>query len=61
MWGQPEYNEERDAHVIILDCEGFGHDKRNPQHDAKMFALANLLSSLLLINIEGPLKDEKIE
>jgi hypothetical protein len=37
-------------HIVILDTEGSGSIEKNPKHDAKIFALVVLLSSLFIFN-----------
>jgi hypothetical protein len=37
-------------HIILLDTEGSGSLQKNQTHDAKIFALVVLLSSLFIFN-----------
>ena len=50
MWGNPIYVEERNIHVLLLDCEGMGSPKNTLAYDSKLFALTFLLSSCMVIN-----------
>lgn len=42
--------EELDAHIFLMDTEGSGSTDKNQTHDAKIFALVVLLSSLFIYN-----------
>ena len=37
-------------HIILLDTEGSGSLQKNQNHDAKIFALVVLMSSLFIFN-----------
>jgi hypothetical protein len=37
-------------HIVLLDTEGSGSLQKNQTHDAKIFALVVLLSSLFIFN-----------
>lgn len=52
MWSVPIYNEESEKNIIFLDFEGFSADESSDSklYDSKMFALAVLLSSHLIVN-----------
>jgi len=44
-------------HVFLLDTEGSGSTERNTTHDAKIFALVVLLSSLFVYNSMGAIDE----
>jgi hypothetical protein len=47
-------------HVFLLDTEGSGSTDRNTTHDAKIFALVVLLSSLFIFNSVGTIDEKAI-
>jgi len=60
IWGKPVYVPSRDMHVFLLDTEGSGSTERNTTHDAKIFALVVLLSSLFIYNSVGAIDETAI-
>ncbi|XP_060564827.1 guanylate-binding protein 2-like [Ruditapes philippinarum] len=49
-----EHPKQSDQVLVLLDTEGFGDpEKRDPEHDNKMFCLALLMSSTLIINVKS--------
>ena len=60
IWGKPVYIPSRDMHVFLLDTEGSGSTDRNTTHDAKIFALVVLLSSLFIYNSMGAIDEKAI-
>ena len=47
-------------HVFLLDTEGSGSTDRNSTHDAKIFSLVVLLSSLFVYNSMGAIDERAI-
>jgi hypothetical protein len=45
---------------MLIDTEGLGSLEEDINHDAKIFALALLISSLLIYNSVGSIDDEAI-
>ena len=64
MWSEPVsiFNESdnNSAKVLLIDTEGLGSLDEDANHDAKIFSLALLLSSLLVYNSVGSIDDEAI-
>jgi hypothetical protein len=50
IWGKPVFVKNRNLHIVLLDTEGSGSLQKNQTHDAKIFALVVLLSSLFVFN-----------
>lgn len=48
-------------HVILLDTEGSGSLQKNQTHDAKIFALVVLLSSLFIFNSMQTIDENSIQ
>jgi hypothetical protein len=46
--------------VLLLDTEGIGSPGSTPEHDARIFSLAVLLSSLLVFNSLGAIDEESL-
>ena len=46
--------------VLLLDTEGIGSPGSTPEHDARVFSLAVLLSSLLVFNSLGAIDEESL-
>lgn len=53
MWSQPIYLEKENLHIFFLDTEGTSSVDREVKHDAKIFALAMLMSSIFIFNSVG--------
>ena len=47
--------------VYLLDCEGFGKKKEDPEYDMKLFSIAILMSSFLIFNQNGPITNQSME
>ena len=47
-------------HVVLLDTEGSGSIERNMTHDAKIFAIVVLISSLFMYNSMGAIDETAI-
>lgn len=45
---------------MLIDTEGLGSLEEDANHDAKIFALALLMSSMLIYNSVGSIDDEAI-
>jgi hypothetical protein len=64
MWSEPIIVEQEDGSsmaAIFLDTEGIGATGSTAEHDARIFALATLLSSLLIYNSVGAVDEEAIQ
>ncbi len=63
MWSEPinELANTSDEKVMLIDTEGLGSLEEDQNHDAKIFALALLISSLLVYNSVGSIDDEAIQ
>jgi len=46
---------------LLIDCEGSGNTERDREHDARLFALAVLISSLLVFNTRGVISDGAVQ
>jgi len=46
---------------LLLDCEGAGNTERDRDHDARLFALAVLLSSFLVFNSRGVIDERAVQ
>lgn len=51
MWSKPLKN--KDLNIFLIDTEGAESTDRNQNHDAKIFALAILISSYFIYNSIG--------
>ncbi|KAA0156662.1 hypothetical protein FNF29_00773 [Cafeteria roenbergensis] len=49
-----------DVAVLVLDTEGFGSTDREESYDARVFALATLLSAVLVYNSSGVVNNDAI-
>jgi flagellar basal body-associated protein FliL len=45
---------------MLIDTEGLGSLEEDANHDAKIFAIALLISSLLIYNQVGSIDDEAV-
>jgi hypothetical protein len=62
MWSEPVHSLAKDnEQVLLIDTEGLGSLEEDVNHDTKIFALALLLSSLLVYNSVGSIDDEAIQ
>jgi len=46
---------------LLLDCEGTGNTQRDREHDARIFALAVLLSSFLIFNSRSTINEPAVQ
>jgi len=60
MWTQPIYNEKENMHIFFLDTEGSSSTSRDQKHDATIFALGILMSSLFIFNSVGCIDEQSI-
>ena len=61
MWTLPvESLSKNNEQVLLVDTEGLGSLEEDVNHDAKIFALALLISSVLTYNSVGSIDDEAI-
>jgi hypothetical protein len=51
---------DNDVSMIVVDTEGLGAYDENENHDAKIFLLALLLSSLLIYNSVGTIDENAL-
>ena len=61
IWGKPIFISERNIYVIIMDCEGFGSIEQSIDHDAKIFCLSVLLSSMIIYNSLQTIDEKAID
>lgn len=50
IWSKPVFNTNENVNIFFLDTEGLDSVDGNPDHDAKIFALALLMSSYFMFN-----------
>ena len=48
-------------YIILVDCEGFGSLNQTENHDARIFCLSVLLSSLIIFNSMQVIDEKNIE
>mmetsp|Transcript_868 Transcript_868/g.787 ORF Transcript_868/g.787 Transcript_868/m.787 type:complete len:165 (-) Transcript_868:1265-1759(-) len=60
MWSQPVYIEKDNLHIFFLDTEGSHSIEKSSTHDAKIFSLACLMSSLFIYNSVGVIDENSI-
>lgn len=60
MWSDPIPVESKQMHLFFLDTEGTESTNRDRNHDAKIFALSILMSSLFLFNSKGSITETAI-
>jgi hypothetical protein len=60
MWSVPLYVEKDDLYIFFLDTEGSRSTEKTTNHDAKIFALACLLSNYFIYNSVGAIDDRSI-
>ena len=62
IWSEPinDLSTSSNDKVLLIDTEGLGSLEEDSNHDAKIFALALLMSSLLVYNQVGAIDDEAI-
>ena len=62
MWSEPIQSLSGSSETVLLvDTEGLGSLEEDQNHDAKIFALALLISSLIIYNSVGSIDDEAIQ
>jgi prenyltransferase beta subunit len=61
LWGEPIYIQERNLYIILVDCEGFGSLDQEENHDARIFCLSVLISSLIIFNSMEVIDEKNIE
>jgi len=66
VWICPEYiriaiGGGQEVAVLFLDTEGIGATGATVDHDARIFSLGALLSSLLIFNSAGPIDEEAVQ
>jgi len=60
MWNKPVYNERDNTFIFFLDTEGSNSVEKSATHDAKIFALAMLMSSYFIYNSVGAIDENSI-
>ncbi|KCV72110.1 hypothetical protein H696_01516 [Fonticula alba] len=60
IWMQFARNPETGGMCLLLDTEGLSSYTKSASYDAKLFALATLLSSFLIYNASGPIDDDAL-
>jgi hypothetical protein len=58
IWGSPI--KKRDSTIIFLDTEGSKSVEKSSTHDAKIFAMVILISSLFIFNTKGVIDEQAI-
>lgn len=62
IWAWPSKPLASDGSVcVLLDCEGSGNTQRDREHDARLFAVAVLISSCLIFNSRGVINESSIQ
>ena len=61
IWSRPIYQEAEKQYVFLLDTEGTESTGRSQDHDARVFALALLLSSVFIFNSTGSINEQSIQ
>lgn len=59
MWSKPEFVDGKQ--IFFIDTEGSTSIEGNKKHDAKIFSLALLISSLFIYNSVGAIDDRSIQ
>lgn len=60
IWSQPIYNEKNHLNIVFMDTEGLDSIDRDPEIDAKLFALTVLFSSYFIYNTVGSIDQMSI-
>ena len=60
MWSRPLLETTTNTCVFFMDSEGANSLEKDPTHDAKVFALSILLSSLFIFNTVGCIDERAI-
>lgn len=60
MWTKPWINEREGNYIFFIDTEGTSSTNRDSTNDAKVFTLANLISSYLIYNSVGAIDEKSI-
>lgn len=60
MWSKPLLNERQGNYIFFLDTQGSASLNRDGNNDAKVFTLANLISSYLIFNSVGAIDEKSI-
>lgn len=60
MWSKPLINEREGNYIFFIDTEGTASTNRDSTNDAKVFTLANLISSYLIYNSVGAIDEKSI-
>ena len=62
IWAWPaEGGAESGEGWVMLDCEGSGNTEHDRSHDAKIFALAAVVSSLFIFNSKGVIDEQAVQ
>lgn len=61
MWSRPLVETTSNTCVFFLDSEGANSLEKDSKHDAKVFALSLLLSSLFMFNTVGCIDERAID
>lgn len=61
VWAWPSQPDADGNVVLLLDFEGLGNTERDRAHDARLFALAVLISSLLVFNSKGVITEKAVQ
>ena len=61
LWHRPDLKTADGATLLLMDTEGLASADQDETYDAKVFALALLLSSYFVLNVVGVIDDSTIE
>ena len=61
LWHRPDLKTSDGATLLLMDTEGLASADQDETYDAKVFALALLLSSYFVLNVVGVIDDSTIE
>ncbi len=60
IWKKVIYSDQNQIPMIVIDTEGLGAYDEDENHDAKIFLLALLLSSLIIYNSVGTIDENAL-
>ena len=60
IWSKPVFNANDNCHIFFMDTEGLSSVDSDPNRDARLFAMAVILSSYFMFNTCGNIDEETI-
>lgn len=60
VWSKPVFNQKENCHIFFMDTEGLASVDSDPNRDARLFAMAVILSSYFMFNTTGNIDEETI-